>query len=39
MYAFHPHEAMQVVTIQFSRSCGTNMDHKKSTEKNGKGFG
>jgi hypothetical protein len=33
-YAFHPHGNLLVVTVHFPGSCGTNMDHKKSTGKN-----
>jgi hypothetical protein len=33
MYALRPHGALLVVTVYFSGSCGTNVDHKKSTGK------
>jgi hypothetical protein len=34
MNNFHLYGTLQVVTVQFHRSCGTNMDNKKQTGKN-----
>jgi hypothetical protein len=38
MYDFHPHGALQMVTMWFPGPCGTNMDLKKCTGKDGEGF-